>query len=138
MTLNYHSLNKRQRQEFHLKNDFVSENVRGKKILLVDDAVSYGSAIKSCSLILKRKGASSVVATVFLRLPSVIGLENKIGTLLLDNQEELERIILNPENPIVNKLITQLPRLPSHLRKKVLGRLSFWKRIKVYCSLIFK
>jgi len=62
-------LNFKERQE-NVKNAFVvtdKAQIKGKKILLVDDVATTGSTINECAKALKRAGAKEVIAIVIAR-----------------------------------------------------------------------
>jgi ComF family protein len=53
----------RKAREDNIKGSFfVSENLRGKKIILVDDIFTTGCTIKECASELKKKGAENITA----------------------------------------------------------------------------
>ncbi len=54
-------LNKKQRQENLVGAFAASEEVRGKRVLLIDDIKTTGATLNECAKALKRKGATSVV-----------------------------------------------------------------------------
>jgi len=64
-------LTKSQRQE-NTKNSFYIRNtlsIKGKTIILVDDVVTTGSTLDYLALLLKKGGASQVLALVFAKTP---------------------------------------------------------------------
>lgn len=61
LTLPQNQLSRRQREQ-NVKNVFAakSKNMRGKKILLIDDIFTTGSTVNECSRVLKQAGAAQV------------------------------------------------------------------------------
>ncbi|MEI7578411.1 MAG: ComF family protein [bacterium] len=59
---------KREERLINLKNAFkISENVRGKSILLVDDVITTGSTLEECAAVLKLHGARAVYGLCWAR-----------------------------------------------------------------------
>jgi predicted amidophosphoribosyltransferase len=67
-------LGARERVELARRAFFVSERIRGQRLLLVDDVMTSGATLEACARLLKQAGAAEVIAAVWARtLPSRSG-----------------------------------------------------------------
>lgn len=68
---NFHQVGSTRKDRFaHMKNAFICVNpnkIVGKTVLLVDDVITTGATLESAARVLKKAGASRVIATVFAR-----------------------------------------------------------------------
>lgn len=67
-TLPQEGLSRAQRLKNLLRAFAVTQDVRGKKILIVDDVLTTGSTINECAKVLKKAGASEVRAVTIARV----------------------------------------------------------------------